>query len=72
MAPDLNITVIVNGQPREVPRGATVADLVRQLGHATDRVAVEHNREVVPRAAHAQTTLADGDRVELVAFVGGG
>jgi sulfur carrier protein len=66
------IRVVVNGEPHEVPAGTTVADLVVRLGLGDRRVAVERNREVVPRATHADTTLDDGDRLELVTFVGGG
>lgn len=66
------ITVRVNGQDREVPEGHTITDLLAELGLGDRRVAVERNREVVPRAAHGSTLLADGDRLELVTFVGGG
>lgn len=64
--------VVVNGESREIPTGTTVAGLIQQLGLADRRVAVERNREVVPRAQHADTALADGDHLELVTFVGGG
>ena len=64
--------VIVNGEPHQVEEGSTVADLVRGLGLDTRHVAVERNREIVPRTAHADTTLAAGDRLEIVTFVGGG
>ena len=66
------IDVVINGQPRTVNAGTTVASLIVELGLGDRRVAVERNREVVPRAAHATTLLADGDRLELVTFVGGG
>ena len=55
-----------------VSPGTTVAALIAELGLADRRVAVERNREVVPRAQHASTELAAGDRLELVTFVGGG
>lgn len=71
MAPGM-LSVMVNGEAREVPAGATVADLVVALGLTDRRVAVERNHEVVPRASHAHTALADGDRLEVVTFVGGG
>jgi sulfur carrier protein len=64
--------VVVNGESREIPAGTTVAGLIQQLGLGDRRVAVERNREVVPRAHHADTALADGDHLELVTFVGGG
>ena len=66
------ISVVVNGESRTIPAGTTVAALIAQLGLGDRRVAVERNREVVPRAQHADTRLADGDRLELVTFVGGG
>ncbi len=62
----------VNGQPREVADGATVASLLDELGVARPQVAVELNLEVVPRARHAETELHDGDRLEIVTLVGGG
>lgn len=67
-----SISIVVNGEPRAVAPGLTVAGLLDELGLGGRRVAVERNRAVVPRARHADTALADGDRVELVAFVGGG
>jgi sulfur carrier protein len=66
------IHVVVNGESHEIPAGTTVAELVVRLGLGGKPVAVERNREVVPRARHPETTLAEGDRVELVTFVGGG
>jgi sulfur carrier protein len=67
-----SIDVVVNGQSRLVNRGTTVAVLLDQLGLGGRTVAVERNREVVPRASHASTELSAGDRLELVTFVGGG
>lgn len=66
------IEVVVNGQARQVAAGATVKDLLVALGLGTRPVAVERNREVVPKARHGETLLAAGDRLELVTFVGGG
>ena len=62
----------LNGEPREFPEGLTVAALVAQLGMKPDRVAVELNLEIVPRANWEATTLKDGDKLEVVHFVGGG
>jgi len=62
----------VNGESLLVAEGATVADLVRQLGLERGRVAVERNGIVVPRAEHASVRLGEADRVEIVTFVGGG
>jgi sulfur carrier protein len=66
-----SIDIVVNGEPRRVPLGTTVAALVLDAG-LVGRVAVERNHEVVPRARHAEVALAAGDRLELVGFVGGG
>jgi sulfur carrier protein len=66
------ITVRANGQPVELPDGATVASLVEALGLARQVAAVEHNGEPVARSAQEATALADGDRVELVRAVAGG
>jgi thiazole synthase len=69
------IRVTVNGEARTLPADPlppTVADLVREVGLAGKRVAVEVNREVVPRAEHGTRRLADGDLIEVVTFVGGG
>jgi len=68
--PAMNITV--NGEPRDVQEGLTVLGLIEALGLTEGPVAVERNREVVPRAEHATTILADHDVVEIVHFVGGG
>lgn len=65
------IQLDVNGERREVPAGTTVRGLCEQLG-LTGSVAVERNGQIVPRAQHGATVLADGDTLELVQFVGGG
>lgn len=70
--PGTLIKVVVNGESHEIPVGSTVADLVVRLGLGGKPVAVEMNRAVVPRARHPETTLVEGDRLELVTFVGGG
>lgn len=62
----------VNGEPHDVPAGLSVRELVERLGLTDGPVAVERNREVVPRAEHATTRLAENDVVEIVHFVGGG
>lgn len=61
----------VNGEHREV-EAATILALVEELGLDVRKVAVERNLQIVPRSLHGSTALADGDRVELVQFVGGG
>ena len=62
----------VNGNPRELADGASVAELLAALNLAEKLVAVEVNLEVVPRARHGEHRLAEGDRVEIVTRVGGG
>jgi thiamine biosynthesis protein ThiS len=62
----------VNGERREVADGTTIAVLLRELDVTQPHVAVEVNLEVVPRDRHAETTLHDGDRLEVVTLVGGG
>ena len=66
------MTLFINGEPRAFPGGLTVAGLVSQLGMKPDRVAVELNLEIVPRARWEATALNDGDKLEVVHFVGGG
>ncbi|AUN93627.1 sulfur carrier protein ThiS [Pseudazoarcus pumilus] len=64
--------VIVNGQPESLRDGLTVLALLEERALAGKRVAVERNGEIVPKGRHAETTLADGDRLEIVVAVGGG
>ena len=64
--------LFVNGEERPLVGVATLAELIDQLGMKGDRVAVELNREIVPRAQWNDTRLQDGDRLEIVHFVGGG
>jgi sulfur carrier protein len=66
------VNLIVNGQPQTADAGATVAGLLAQLGMAGKIVAVEVNRQLVPKQRHAEHALAAGDRVEIVSLVGGG
>jgi thiamine biosynthesis protein ThiS len=66
------ITILVNGEPREIEREASLLDLLRSLDLDPRMVVVEHNRQIVRRPALAATGLTTGDRVELVHFVGGG
>jgi len=64
--------VRINGTPREIPERITVAGLLEELDAAAQRVAVEVNRELVPRREFEQAVLHEGDTVEIVTFVGGG
>ncbi|RMH57783.1 MAG: sulfur carrier protein ThiS [Candidatus Hydrogenedentota bacterium] len=67
------MTIILNGKERSVPETVrTVADLVEHLGLKDRPIAVEVNRELVPRASHPHHGLSSGDRVEILQFVGGG
>ncbi len=66
------MTIQVNGKPREVAGGTSIANLLDELGVKQPHVAVELNLEVVPRAQHAATALREGDRLEVVTLVGGG
>jgi sulfur carrier protein len=68
----LSLRITVNGEPREVPDGATLASLMASLGVPRQPVAVEVNRELVPRSQHGSRRLAEGDAVEIVTLVGGG
>ena len=72
MTSPASISIWVNGDPRAIPAGSTVADLVSGMGLAGKRIAVERNGEIVPRSRHAGTLLDEGDRLEIVGAVGGG
>jgi sulfur carrier protein len=62
----------VNGEQRELPDGASIDALLEAMGLAGQPVAVEVNRQVVPKRQHPNHTLADGDTIEMVTLVGGG
>jgi sulfur carrier protein len=66
------IAIELNGEAYRIEDGATLDDLVRKLSLEKTRIAVEHNLAVVPRAEHRTKRLTEGDRVEIVTFVGGG
>lgn len=66
------IQIQVNGETRSWRSGATVADLLQDLEIKTERVAVELNLEILERAAFAQRPLKEGDRIEILSFIGGG
>ncbi len=66
------MTLLVNGENREVGEGATVAALLESLGLGGAPCAVEVNKELVPKSGHDSTTLSDGDTIEIVTLVGGG
>jgi sulfur carrier protein len=62
----------INGEARTVPDGLSVRALIEHLGLTEGPVAVEKNREIVPRAEHENTPVENGDTLEIVHFVGGG
>lgn len=64
--------LIINGEERGFSGVADVAALVASLGLDARKVAVERNLEIVPRSLYGATALADGDRIEIVHFIGGG
>jgi thiamine biosynthesis protein ThiS len=66
------ISVRVNGEPLALPEGSSIVALLEKLRVSTPRVAVERNREIVPKASYATTPLIEGDELEVVEFVGGG
>jgi len=66
------LTIQLNGEPREVPEDLTLAALIDWLKLPPDRVAVERNLEIVPRARWSATPIQAGDRLEVVHLVGGG
>jgi thiamine biosynthesis protein ThiS len=66
------MTLHINGEQRDFPDGLTISALVAQLGMKPDRVAVELNLEIVPRPQWEATMLKEGDKLEVVHFVGGG
>ncbi|HXT60098.1 MAG TPA: sulfur carrier protein ThiS [Pirellulales bacterium] len=66
------VEIMVNGGPRQVPEGTTIAALLAELGLEPRQVAVEVNLELAPRGQHAERVLNAGDRLEVVTLVGGG
>ena len=64
--------ITLNGESRSFPAPLSVAALVDHLGYTGKRIAVERNGEIVPRGRHAETALAEADRIEIVVAVGGG
>jgi len=66
------VQIHLNGEPRAVHADTTIVALLDQTGFGQRRVAIEINREIVPRSAHAQRVLREGDRVEIVHALGGG
>ncbi len=69
---ETTISIVVNGENRAAKPGATVIDLLRELGLDSGRVAIERNLEILPRPKWTDTKVKPGDRYEIVQFVGGG
>jgi len=66
------MTIVLNGETKEIPADLSVAALLDELGLTPERLAIEVNRRILRRADWPSTTLAEGDKVEIVHFVGGG
>jgi thiamine biosynthesis protein ThiS len=66
------MTVVINGERRDIPDGLNVAGLLNHLGMSTGRVAVERNLDILPRAHWQDTQVEANDSFEIVHFVGGG
>jgi len=66
------IAIVLNGEPKEIAEGKSIMDLVSALNLPVERLAVEHNLKIVKRAHWNSQALEDGDKVEIVQFVGGG
>ncbi|MFP6725402.1 MAG: sulfur carrier protein ThiS, partial [Alphaproteobacteria bacterium] len=66
------MSVVINGENREITSPITVTILLRDLGLDARKIALEHNLEIVPRSAYDKTLVSDGDRLEIVHFIGGG
>ena len=66
------LNIVVNGNDTHVAEGSVISDLIKSLGLNAQRLAVELNRRIIRRAEWDSTTISEGDRVEIVHFVGGG
>ena len=66
------MNIILNGEPKEITEGLALDRLITELGLKSERLAIEVNRRIIRRADWASTTLSEGDKVEIVHFVGGG
>jgi thiamine biosynthesis protein ThiS len=66
------LNIILNGEEKEIADGLAIPSLISELGLTPERLAVEVNRRIIRKADWPSTTLAEGDKVEIVHFVGGG
>jgi thiazole synthase len=72
MSTAVQLSVTVNGEPRRIASGASIAGMLRELAIDPKRVAVERNLSIVPRSTLDEVQVEDGDQYEIVHFVGGG
>lgn len=66
------MNILLNGAAHQLQSPGSIADLIEHLGYAGKRIAVERNGDIVPRSRYADTSLAEGDQIEIVVAVGGG
>ena len=64
--------ITLNGEKRQIEPGLTLSGLIEMLGYQGKRIAIERNGEIVPRSQHGNTSLQEGDQLEIVVAVGGG
>lgn len=64
--------IVVNGEARQLDAASNITDLLNLLGLPHSKIAVERNLEIVPKSAYNEIVLSDGDRIEIVHFIGGG
>ena len=62
----------LNGEPKTLEKSTTIAEMVTELALDSRKIAIERNREIVPKSAYATTSLSPADEIEIVAFIGGG
>ncbi len=72
MSPGTSIQIQVNGELQTAPSGSTIAGLLKQLDIRSDRVAVEVNLQILDRQNFDRQSLQEGDRIEIISFIGGG
>ncbi len=68
----MSLNITLNGEARVIPEGLSVEALLAHLGLQSKKVAVERNLEIVPKSTFGATQISDGDRIEIVHFIGGG
>ena len=68
----MSLNITLNGEARVIPEGLSVEALLAHLGFQSKKVAVERNLEIVPKSTFGATQIRDGDRIEIVHFIGGG